>query len=185
MRWVWVIPFLFGEVIRCVRRMGWGIPLASIALYRFSRCCLWLGQHKIMCCWSAWVIPSQSQKGWLIRSEVVLCRWDGVWLCRKCSLIMVTISSLDPSISPNQGLPWSNGWTSEYCLPLVVWLSFHCRFLLLVICCLDCIFRSDIVVVVISFPVVMACFAYLSAIVLPSHPEWPFTQIRDWFNFWV
>ena len=33
--------------------------------------------------------------------------------------------------------------------------------------------------VVISSPVVIACFAYLPVIVFPSHPECPFTQIRE------
>ena len=51
--------------------------------------------------------------------------------------------------------------------------SFGC--LSTVICCLDCILRSDLVVVVISSPVVITCSAYLSAMVFPSHPECPFT----------
>ena len=82
---------------------------------------------------------------------------------------MVTYSSLVSSISPNLGVPCSTIWTSEYCLPLLVWLSFHCSFHILVKFCFDRILRPDIVVMVISPPVVIACFAYLSAMVFPSH----------------
>ena len=100
-----------------------------------------------------------------------------VRLCPKLSLIMVTYSSLVPSISPNQGLHCSNGWTSGHCLPLLVWLSVHCSFHLLVI------FRPYFEIwYCCSGNFVSFCnrlFEYISAVVFPLHPECHFIQKRE------
>ena len=76
-----ISPSLCGFVglcVRSVRRMGWCIPFASTALNRFSRCYLCLGQHKIICCWSACAWHSRRR----VDLSGVFCV-DGVRLCPK------------------------------------------------------------------------------------------------------